>query len=363
MNRLLWAGLLGIAMLFPSTTVDAQSSQAMEQLYGQGVHAYHSGQMQNAMDAFSQAIQLGSRDPRVYYFRGLAQSGTGNSNAAIADYSIGAQLEASSTGRHYDVGRALERVQGGMRLEIENARRNARLTSRSQAIDMGSPNFVDSPASNRPIIPDPLPSGQVAPKPTTNFPDVGGVQNPGTPFADPNAPAPAPSQQTPPAQADPFGSNPGSLTPEDATDVVPQPVQEDPFGSAPPTPPADAALPTEQAAPPTEPAPPEEDPFGDPPAEDPFGSEPTDDPPMEEDPFGDPPVEEPVEEDPFGEEKSEEPPMEEDPFGDDPVEEDPFGDQPPEKEVDADSKKNDDGKNDKKGGQGSGDKSPPNDPF
>ena len=199
--RLLSTGMVAIAMLVPAENVDAQSARAMQQLYGQGVHAYNAGQMQNAIDSLTQAITAGTRDPRVYYFRGLANAGLGNTTAASSDYSIGAQLEASSSGRHYAVGRALERVQGGTRLEIETARRNAKIFVRTQAQGIASPGFVDN---SRPIIPDPVPAGQVAPRPT-NFPDVTGIQNPGTPFAVENRRAPevaAPAE----VQADPFGT-------------------------------------------------------------------------------------------------------------------------------------------------------------
>lgn len=344
MYRLLFAGMVAFAMTLPAPTVNAQSSQVMEQLYGQGVHAYHSGQMQNAVDAFSQAISMGTRDPRVYYFRGLAQSGTGNSAAASGDFMIGAQLEASASGRHYHVSRALERVQGPSRIELETARRNAKLAARGST---GSPGAIASPnvvGGEIPMIPDVINTvpGQVAPL-QTNFPDVSGVQNPGTPFADPNAN----TMQTQPAvpaapQEDPFGEQP--TTPNTVQEdpfgapTSPRetpPMEEDPFGEAPPRP-AEAA--EEMPAEPTE------DPFGEPPAEpvkeDPFGEQPSEEP-MEEDPFGEEPSEAPMEEDPFGEEPSEdpfgetpdqEPPME-DPFGEEgdvpppPSEEDPFGEE------------------------------------
>ena len=37
--RLLSTGMVAIAMLVPAENVDAQSARAMQQLYGQGVHA------------------------------------------------------------------------------------------------------------------------------------------------------------------------------------------------------------------------------------------------------------------------------------------------------------------------------------
>ena len=44
----------------------------LSQLYGNGVHAYFAGDFVKAHDLLSSAIAGGSRDPRCYYFRGLA---------------------------------------------------------------------------------------------------------------------------------------------------------------------------------------------------------------------------------------------------------------------------------------------------
>ena len=182
MNRIVAAALFVIGLL-GSNAADAQSqSQALQSLYGQGVHAFHAGQLDNAMTSFSEAIRLGTRDPRVYYFRGLAQSRQGNQTGATADFSIGAQLEMSPTGRSFSVGRSLERIQGQARMDIERARTNARIATQQNSNSLTPGNVVDN---SLPVIPDPpvSVSGQVAPV-QTNFPDVRGVQNPGTPFAD-----------------------------------------------------------------------------------------------------------------------------------------------------------------------------------
>ena len=42
------------------------------QTYGNGVHAYFSGEYVRAHQLLTSAIDAGSHDPRCYYFRGLA---------------------------------------------------------------------------------------------------------------------------------------------------------------------------------------------------------------------------------------------------------------------------------------------------
>ena len=62
------------------------------ELYGVGVHAYFAGSYGEAEESLSAAVAGGSRDPRVYYFRGLARSGSGDSEAARADYKKGGRI-------------------------------------------------------------------------------------------------------------------------------------------------------------------------------------------------------------------------------------------------------------------------------
>ena len=358
MNRIVAAALFVIGLL-GSNAADAQSqSQALQSLYGQGVHAFHAGQLDNAMSSFSEAIRLGTRDPRVYYFRGLAQSRQGNQTGATADFSIGAQLEMSSTGRSFSVGRSLERIQGQARMDIERARTNARIaTQRNNSNSLTPGNVVDN---SLPVIPDPVSiSGQVAPV-QTNFPDVRGVQNPGTPFADsmPSETATNPNAST---LEDPFASQgsgnrsvgqEGSASRDEGSAAKEEPFSNE--GSAP----REEPFSNEGSAPREEPfgnegSAPKEEPFGDAPNEDPFGNEGSaskdeGSAAKEEDPFGDEGSTSKdegsaaKEEDPFGDEGSTSKDegsaaKEEDPFGDegsaskdegsDAKEEDPFGDE------------------------------------
>ena len=238
MYRLLFAGILACCILIPAATVQSQSSRTLDQLYGQGVHAYYSGELQNSMNLFSKSIKLNSRDPRVYFFRGLVQSQMGDDDAATADFKLGAQLEATSSGRHYAVGQALERVQGKLRLQIEHARHQASYRSVESAKAMASENTDIV----RPMIPDPTPADQ-ATTPQTNFPDVTGIDNPGTPFDVPmeiNTKQPVERAATPEPTVtdsktqDPFGGKSDQQTSEEQADPFGEPAgkknkSDDPF--------------------------------------------------------------------------------------------------------------------------------------
>jgi hypothetical protein len=115
------AGILVTLHLVSST--NAQSS-VLTELYGQGVHKYFSCDYFAADTLLSQAIDSGSKDPRAYYFRGLAREMNGG--GGDIDFEEGARLEvAGSVG--VNVGVALTRIQGQVRGKIEKARQAARL--------------------------------------------------------------------------------------------------------------------------------------------------------------------------------------------------------------------------------------------
>ncbi len=243
MNRLLWKGIMVLGLLIPAVSISAQSTSVSEQLYGQGVHAYFAGQYLEASDLLSQAIENGTRDPRIFYFRGLAMDSIGDNQAALDDFAVGAQLEFSATGRFYAVGRALERVQGPMRMEIEHARRAARQTLRKLNAAPQT-NMVDG-VPVTPLVPDPLERNPAATQ--ANFPDVTGVVNPGTPLSDPivTSPvqpvmrAPNPASDSSPKAADPFGEKtPSTVDPNNpfGGNKSETPPGEDPFATDPPPP-------------------------------------------------------------------------------------------------------------------------------
>ena len=110
----------GLAWLWAAT------SQAQEpvllQLYDKGVHEYFSGDYTKAFQQLTAAIAAGSRDPRVFYFRGLAYLKFGRTPEAEMDFRKGAELESRDVNKYYNVGRALERVQGSDRQLLESYR-------------------------------------------------------------------------------------------------------------------------------------------------------------------------------------------------------------------------------------------------
>ena len=78
-------------------------------------------------------IEAGSRDPRVFYFRGLTDLKLGHEPEAKQDFLTGAQSESKDVNKFYNVSRALERVQGSERVELENYRVEARMVALEEA--------------------------------------------------------------------------------------------------------------------------------------------------------------------------------------------------------------------------------------
>jgi len=105
--------------------VTQAQNDVLDEFYGQGHHAYFRGDPVAAEAYLTTAIGEGSKDPRVFYYRGLANLCQGKLVEAEVDFHDGAVLEAEGHGRL--IGRALERIQGQQRLVIEKARRDARL--------------------------------------------------------------------------------------------------------------------------------------------------------------------------------------------------------------------------------------------
>jgi hypothetical protein len=103
------------------------------QKYGQGVHEYFSGNDVGAYEQLTAAVKGGSKDPRVFYFRGLAYLKLGREQEASMDFGKGAELEASDINKFYNASKSLERVQGPARATLENYRVNARMAVMERA--------------------------------------------------------------------------------------------------------------------------------------------------------------------------------------------------------------------------------------
>ena len=99
------------------------------QMYGSGVHAFFSQDYRQAYDHLTTAVEAGTPDPRCYYFRGFCFLKLGREEEAKTDFETAARLEAQDVNRSYNVGRALERIQGKVRLTVEKYRTTARVVA------------------------------------------------------------------------------------------------------------------------------------------------------------------------------------------------------------------------------------------
>lgn len=124
------AVLIATIGFFVTSLSQAEDELAITELYGQGVHAFFEGDFATAHKHLSDAIELGTDDPRVYYFRGLALNRLGRADEAQKDFAQGGKLEAAGVEQYYPIGRSLERIQGEERLEIEKHRKQARIAIR-----------------------------------------------------------------------------------------------------------------------------------------------------------------------------------------------------------------------------------------
>lgn len=106
--------------------ISSAQSQYLTEIYGNGVHAFFRCEKFEALEQFDLAINNGLQDPRVYYFRALINLELGDCFRAEEDIRTAVMFELRGLGT-FDIGRALERVQGPERLELERLRLLARL--------------------------------------------------------------------------------------------------------------------------------------------------------------------------------------------------------------------------------------------
>lgn len=206
-----------------TSAVNAQG--VMDEVYGRGVHAYFAGDDAKAVEWLDSVIAAGSQDPRVYYYRALAhiRQGGGAFESGLEDIKQAALLEITS-GRVVNVSRALERIQGETRRQIEDIRLKVRLDNKDR---LPKPPVVTPGPANLDSTTDPFTDdarmGQPEEMPST----------PATPPADTTAPAipeppaettPAPADTTEPSGADPFGGT------EEKTEEAPA-TEPDPFAN------------------------------------------------------------------------------------------------------------------------------------
>jgi hypothetical protein len=128
MTRAVFAPAMLASVAFFASAARADDS-AVDRLYGEGVHAYFANDVTAAHKHLEASIAAGNRDPRCFYYRGLAAWKLGKADAAKADFRQGATLEAQSPDLSTMINRSMQRVQGTTRLSIEKFRSDAQLAA------------------------------------------------------------------------------------------------------------------------------------------------------------------------------------------------------------------------------------------
>ena len=169
--------ILGAAVAMVCTLAVSQSvaeENLLRELYGQGVHAYFSNNVSQAHEFLSMAIEQGSKDPRCYYYRGLAYAKLGRPDEAQEDFKKGAEFEAAGGAAQIDVGQALQRVQGSLRLDLEKHRYSAKLAARLKEASEHKERYEDFKRDEPKVIREPAAANtpanapsDVAPPPAT----------------------------------------------------------------------------------------------------------------------------------------------------------------------------------------------------
>ncbi len=99
----------------------------LEELFSTGTHAYYAGQFRQAYELLSEAIAGGLQDPRVFYMRGVVLHALGRPEQGERDFRKGAELEVRQQLEPQDVNGFLTRVQGRLRVKLEQIRRQERV--------------------------------------------------------------------------------------------------------------------------------------------------------------------------------------------------------------------------------------------
>ncbi len=207
----------------------------LAEIYGRGVHAYFGGQYEVAQAELTDAITQGSKDPRCFYYRGLALFSLGRLEEANSDFAMGAKEEVKDVALSALASRSLARVQGSTRMLIEKARQTARKEHRAEQVTTEKARYEEWQSNEKRMLRTP-PAEEVKPAETTK-PEEAKPEEPKAEEAKPEAPAKPeePKAETPPAKPaeDPFGGAPPAAekpaapaTPAPAT----PPPAKDPFG-------------------------------------------------------------------------------------------------------------------------------------
>ena len=192
------AVLVGGSLLLCTAPVRAQDAVS-SQMYGAGVHAYFAGDYRRAYELLTSAIgpNSTSRDPRMYYFRALTFQHLGRDDDAKQDFQQGAKLEMTITDQTYNVSRALERVQGTDRQQLEQYRVTARVVAQQQAEEQNRARYEQQKREESRVLLNQSQPSSAVPGPAAPPPDV--------PFGDGSGKAPAKETAAPAKESEAGG--------------------------------------------------------------------------------------------------------------------------------------------------------------
>lgn len=205
----------------------------LAEIYGRGVHAFFAGRYEDAEETLSDAIAQGSKDPRVYYYRGLTKFSLGRLDEANADFALGAKEEVQDVALTTLASRSLARVQGGPRLLIEKARQTARKEHRATEVAREKVRYEEFKSNEKRML-RVVPADEAKPAETAKPEEKPAEEKPAAEEAKPAAEAkPAePKAEEPAKPADPFGNEPAKTEPAKPATPPPAtpPAKDDPFG-------------------------------------------------------------------------------------------------------------------------------------
>jgi hypothetical protein len=219
------------------------------ELYGRGLHAYFVGDYDVAVGLLSESIAKNGSDPRAYYFRGLARASASGLASGAVDFTKGADIEVNQADRPvYDINGALQRVQGSLRLELEKVRAATRKAAVERQRKRDQVRYEELKRREDIVLFDPnRPAPQVKldlPKPDLSGkadPFESGVAFSGGQQVDYVAPTPVEPAEAPATTADgsqsrdPF-ADPAAKAPAEAADPFASPGKKDkPSGAKAPT--------------------------------------------------------------------------------------------------------------------------------